>query len=200
MSEISILVPHFHNLIGDRVLAATLPHLIKKTTLPYELIVTAHRQREFIAWNDMAYRARTNWLVLMVSDVFVAPGWDLALWDARDRDTLATLTLIESGYLEPADFSLARDFGRTPETFDADGFEAYAATCPEPPQRPAWNFPWLIHKDTFLRMGSFRLDQLDSQMTEHYYFNDWQAVGRKVTRVQGYGYHLGAWTLTGEKR
>lgn len=200
MPDLSILIPHYHTALGDRALCATLPHLVQHTTLEYELIVTAHREREFIAWNDMAYRARAEWLVLMVTDVFVAPGWDVALWDARERDRLVTMTLIESGYMLPADFSLAQDFGRTPETFDAEGFAEYAATCPEPPDKPCWNFPWLIHKDTFLRMGSFRLDRLDSQMTELYYYNDWQAAGRQVARVPSYGYHLGAWTLTGEGR
>lgn len=200
MPDISILIPHYQSETGNRAFAATLPHLIRHTTLDYELMVTAHREREFIAWNEMAYRAKADWLVMMVTDVFVAPGWDTALWAARERDTLTTMTLVESGYMLTADFALAQDFGRTPETFDAAGFEAYAATQPAPPDKPCWNFPWLIHKDTFLRMGSFRLDRLESQMTELYYFNDWQAAGRTVQRVPSYGYHLGAWTLTGAAR
>lgn len=200
MPEISILIPHYHDANGDRALAATLPYLVRNTRLDYELMIVAHKEREFIAWNDMAYRAKADWLVFMVSDVFVAPGWDTALYEARERDTLATLTLIESGYMTEADFALTRDFGRTPETFNMTAFEAFAAEKPVPPNLPCWAFPWLVHKDTFLRMGSFRLDRLESQLTDQYYFNDWCAAGKKTVRVPGYGYHLGAWTKTGAQR
>lgn len=200
MPDVSILIPHYHDANGDRAFMRTLPYLIQHTTLDYELMVIAHRDREFIAWNDMAYRARADWLVFMVTDVFVATGWDCALWDVRDRDVIATLTVIESGVHPLADFSLAKDFGRTPETFNAEGFEEYAAGRPTPPDHPSWAFPWLMHKDAFLRMGSFRLDQLESQLTDMYFFADWQKINRRVIRVPGYCYHLGAWTLTGEGR
>lgn len=200
MPDISILIPHWHDDNGDRAFLATLPYLMRHTTLDYELIVTAHHEREFPAWNDMAYRANAEYIVFMVTDVFCAAGWDKALWDVRDYHTLAVMTIIESGVHALADFSLGLDCGRTPEQFNADKFEAYAATNPTPPDHPSWAFPWMINRDAFLRTGGFRVDLMPSQMTDHLYWVDWQKMGRRVVRAPSYGYHLGAWTLTGDQR
>jgi hypothetical protein len=81
LPDLSILIPHYHSANGNRALAATLPHLIKHTTLSYELIVTAHREREFIAWNSMAARAAGEWLVVMSHEVQTPVGRIVA-----DRD------------------------------------------------------------------------------------------------------------------
>lgn len=200
MPDLSILIPHYHSANGNRALAATLPHLIKHTTLSYELIVTAHHEREFIAWNSMATRAASEWLVFMVSDQFVAPGWDIALWTARGRDTLAMLTVVESGYCPTPDFALTRDFGMTPDTFDAAGFCDYAAQRPEAPDVESWAFPWLIHRSAFWEAGGFELDRLSGNLTDMFFWRRFQEYGGKALRVPGYSYHLAAWTLTGEAR
>lgn len=200
MPDVSILIPHYHSDTGARALKAILPVLVDNTTLNYELVIRAHREREFIAWNDMARHAAAEWLILAVSDQFVAPGWDVALWSEREAHTIVTMNVVESGYYPTPDFSLVQDFGRTPETFERAAFEAWVSDAPPAPDFEAWAFPWLIHRDAFLGFGSFPLHRLDSQMTEMYFWQDWKLAGNAVKRVNGYAYHLVAWTLTGEDR
>lgn len=198
MPDFSILMPHLHTDVDIRALRVALDTLARHTTHDYELIVQAHHgDNAYPVWNRMARAATTDWLIFTVTDHFFSPGWDVPLWDARDKNTLLVGGLVESGYRPVAEQCIERDFGRSPETFDEAGFNAFAATHPLLPDVDAWVWPWLIHKDAFWKMGGF---DTHPSLSDMYFFRKWIASGKQWKRIESYCYHLMCWTSTGAER
>ena len=75
--QISIIIPHLREPQNDKALQIALACILDNTDLDYELMVEAVATRRDIypVLNNMAQRARADWIVFSNSDVFFAPGW-----------------------------------------------------------------------------------------------------------------------------
>lgn len=198
MADFSILIPHLHTAVDIRALRVALDTIARHTAGDYELMVHAHHDdNPYPHWNAMAQAATSDWLIFSVTDHFVSPGWDVPLWEAREENTLILGGLVESGYQAVAEQCIEHDFGKSPETFDETGFNAFAASHPALPMIEGWVWPWLIHRGQFLDIGGFGIDPIVSDM---HFFQKWAASGRKWKRVESYSYHLMCWSRTGTER
>lgn len=199
MPDFSILLPHIHTALDIRTLRVALDTLMRHTVHDYELIVDAHQNNEnaFASWNRMAKSANAEWLVPTCTDHFYTPGWDKPLWDARDPDTLVIGTLVESGYRPVAAQCIEHNFGFSPEKYDENAMNSFAASFPEMPKIEGWAMPWLVNKEKFWELGGF-LGTTD--LADLFFFQKWCAAGKAWKRVPSYCYHLQNWNSTGDQR
>lgn len=198
---ISILIPHLREPKNDQALAIALDCIASNTDVDYELIVEACAEKGGVydLINHMAERAKSEWLVFSNSDVFFAPGWASAMWDARQRDTIVTGILVECGAIGVNDQNIHRDFGMTPETFRRREFEYFAAGCPLI-DGDGWYFPSLHNTEAFLDMGGFDTSQGDYPVPlDIFHWRRWREEGGKVRRVRSLAFHLQRWSDPSEQ-
>jgi hypothetical protein len=201
---ISIIIPHLRESQNDRALHIALACILDNTDLDYELIVEAVATRRDIypVLNNMAQRARADWIIFSNSDVFFAPGWASALYNGRDENAITTGIIAECGAISVAADNYELHYGVTPEGYDRAGFEAWVASDgariygDKAHQHRGWYFPCLLHKRTFNHSGGFGdgggvfpHDPADME-----YWNKWEASGKGFKRVNSWCYHLQAYT------
>jgi hypothetical protein len=191
---ISIIIPHLRERENDKALRVALDCIIDNTDLDYELMVesVAERRDIYPVINNMAARARAEWLVFANSDTFLAPGWASAFYAVRDTQKIIGGVIVECGAIPVNDRNYERNFGRTPETFDRAGFEAFVANGDVWRDGEIWYFPCLIHKGEFLSRGGFdtRRGKFPDDPIDLYFWEAWKRSGRTVERVKSYSYHL----------
>jgi hypothetical protein len=201
MPSITVVLPHYNTPSATRALNVCLRTLIEHTPMDYELILTAHKRREFFAYNSAAARAAGEWIVFSCTDMFFAPGWCDWLSGDLDPDTALLLSVVESGAQHPvAEQAIAGHFGHTPETFDRSGFEAFAASTPLAKEVFGWGFPLAVNRQRFLDVGGFPLEHVHDNTADIDFMTYWMRAGLKQRRVPHYVYHLCKWTLSGEGR
>ena len=201
MTSLSVLLPHYNTPAATRALTVCLRTLAEHTPIDYELMVTSHKRREFFAYNSMAARAAGEWLVFSCTDMFFAPDWWRWIDGALDANTAYLLSVVESAATEPvAEQAIEGDFGRTPETFNADGFAAFAAGKPLARNVFGWGFPLIVNRQRFLDVGGYPLEHVHDNAADLEFMTYWQRAGLKQQRIPYYVYHLCKWTLTGEGR
>src|SRR5678815_3577212 len=157
--QISILIPHLREPQNDKALRIALDCILDNTDIDYELMVEAVATRRDIypVLNSMAHRARAEYIVFSNSDVFLAPGWASAFYDARDENAIVTGVIVECGVIGVSHLNHHKNFGVMPEQFNRAGFEAWIATdeARELYQGQAehyprgWYFPCIINKRAF---------------------------------------------------
>jgi hypothetical protein len=201
MPSVSVVLPHYNTPSATRALNVCLRTLAENTPMDYELILTAHKRREFFAYNSAAARAAGEWIVFSCTDMFFAPGWCDWLSGDLDPDTALLLSVVESGAQHPvAEQAIAGHFGHTPETFDRSGFEAFAASTPLAKEVFGWGFPLAVNRQRFLDVGGFPLEHVHDNAADLEFMTYWMRAGLKQRRVPYYVYHLCKWTLSGEGR
>jgi len=201
MPELSILVPHYNTPAATRALNVALRRITEHTQRDYELMVTAHTEREFYAYNSMAARAEGDWLVLTCSDMFFAPGWDGWLDAELDPNCALLMTVVEPGMNAPvAEQAICGNFGTTPETFNRAGFEAFAASAPVAFETFGWGFPLIVERTRFLALGGFPPEYIHENVADLEFMRAWERAGYHQRRVPHYCYHLQQWTKTGALR
>jgi hypothetical protein len=141
----------------------------------------------------MFRQATTDCCVYWSSDMFAAPGWDVDMLAKWDEDTIVTNVLVEPGAIAMHPDNVHKDFGRRPETFRRDEFELWCKSAPVP-NNFGWYAPYMISRRSFLDMSGLA-DNLagDSQgfsPADVVFFEQWQAIGRRITRAHSYTYHL----------
>jgi len=201
---ISIIIPHLRETQNDKALQIALSCILDNTDLDYELMVEAVATRRDIypVLNNMAQRARADWIIFSNSDVFFAPGWASALYNGRDVDAITTGIIAECGAISVAADNYELHYGVTPEGYDRAGFEAWVAQegariyGDKAHQHRGWYFPCLLHKRTFNHSGGFGdgggvfpHDPADME-----YWNKWEASGKGFRRTNSWCYHLQAYT------
>lgn len=203
---ISILIPHLRNADNDKALKVAIDCIIDNTDIDYELIVesVATRRDIYPVLNNMAHRARAEWLVFSNSDVFLAPGWASGFYECRDNDKIVTGVIVECGAIPVNDLNYERNFGRTPETFDRAGFEAFVssdnarAVLMDKMSKGGrgWYFPCLLHKRTFNHFGGFdtSLGKFPDDPLDKYAWDKWAAQGKGFARADSWCYHLQNYT------
>lgn len=203
--EFSVLVPHYAVDFGRRTLRTCLDCLMDNTVNHYELMVYGNSEGGdlYQIYNDMARRASAEWLMLLMYDEYLQPGWDKPAMEQRSRDTLWAFGVVEAGYEPVHHLNIQADLGGSPETFQRQRFEQWASSYPAPPPGFLWIFPWLIHREAFLDLGGFDAYSRESgewNMTDMFFYRKWEAAGNKVGRLPSWCYHLQRWSLTGDKR
>jgi len=201
MTSLSVLLPHYNTPSATRALTVCLKVLAENTPIDYEVMLTAHKRREFFAYNSMAARAAGEWLVFSCTDMFFAPDWWRWIEGELCADTAMLLTVVEPAADGPvAEQSIEAEFGRTPETFDRGGFEAFAAGSPRAKDVWGWGFPLIVNRQRFLDVGGFPLERVDNNFADIEFLQAWEREGFQQRRIPHYVYHLCKWTLTGEGR
>lgn len=198
--QISIIIPHLRNADNDKALQIAIDCIIDNTDLDYELIVESVSERRDIypVLNNMAHRARAEWLVFSNSDVFFAPGWGSAMYAARDENAIVTGIIAECGAIAVAADNYELHYGATPDSYNRAGFEAWVAQegatiySHKAHQARGWYFPCLLNKRTFnhaggfdTSLGHFPIDSLDM-----FFWDAWAASGKTFRRVNSWCYHL----------
>lgn len=201
MPSLSVLLPHYNTPSATRALNVCLRTLTENTPIDYELMVTAHKRREFFAYNSMAARAAGEWLLFSCTDMFFAPNWWTWIDGELDPNTAMLLTVVEPAADGPvAEQALEGEYGRTPESFDRAGFEAFAASTPLAKDVFGWGFPLIINRQRFLDVGGFPLERVHFNFADIEFMQAWERHGFAQRRIPHYVYHLCKWTLTGEGR
>lgn len=114
--------------------------------------------RVYRAWNAGVEAARTQWVVMLNSDMFPADGWLDALVEAKHNDpmTVPTSLLVESGKVPSGMPEFVKDFGRTPEQFQRDAFLAHARTIDLPGIAPGRLYmPIIVDRQEFSDVGGY---------------------------------------------
>lgn len=210
---VTICIPHLHTDTGRRALYRCLQSVAETTEGNYDLMVAAHsviggNHNDIYVWaNDMAARARTDWLLLLCTDQYLEPGWDTRLLDIAEPGALYVLRQCESNYMGVHERHTAQCFGMTPETFDDTAFAKWAAeqthdVAENTYQGMAWSLPWFVDRRAFLDAGGLRTvypEHLQAS-NDMYFVGDWLAAQRPCYYAPAWCYHLMAWSLTGETR
>jgi len=200
--DISIIIPHLRNADNDKALKIAIDCIVDNTDLDYELMVEAVATRRDIypVLNNMAHRARAEWIVLSNSDVFMAKGWASAFYNARHEDTIVTGVIVECGVIGVSPINYHKNFGVTPDSFRRDAFEAWVTTDEATDifsgqhfHNPrGWYLPCLIHKRTFNHFGGFDTQggKWPDDPVDIYTWNKWAAAGKQFKRAPSWCYHL----------
>lgn len=192
MTAISLLIPHKRDPENDKALAIALAMYAANTTVDVELIVdTTTPADPYVLLNDMARRAKSEWLFFGNSDLFPAKGWDAELLALAEPQTIVNATLVEPGAIGVHIQNITRSFGMRPDTFDRAGFEAWAATSPELPAGDGYYFYALMHRQTFLDFGGWDTSLgAFPEPLDIAYFEKWAAAGRRFVRSKALFAHL----------
>lgn len=202
--EYTVCVPHYAVPHGRRTLRVCLDTLMDNADAHYELLVYGNSEGGdlYQIYNDLAQRASSEWLFLLMFDVYLPRHWDRAYLEARQPDLLLGCGVVEPGYEPVNPKCLRMDFGQAPETYRRASFEAWAMSAPAPTDW-LWIFPWFVHRENFLDLGGFDRYSRDDgswNMTDLRFTEKWQAAGGRVARANTWVYHMSRWSITGDKR
>jgi hypothetical protein len=204
---VSILLPHLRERPNDAALQIALSCIVDNTSLDYELIMEAVEERRDIygVLNGMAQRANSEWIIPHNSDVFVGPGWLEPLYEARDLNAIVSPVMVECGAIGVAPVNLPKDFGKTPDTFRRDEFEAWVRAGGEMPGVPGgvrrWYFPSLLPRRPFLDMGGFDIARgtFPNDTVDIWFWDKWEAAGKEFRAPRSFVYHLQAYSSAFEQ-
>lgn len=187
----SVILPHKRNPGNDRALAICLDCLFTNTASDFKLIVDAAvDQPLYERINRMVRQADTEYCVYLASDTFLAPGWDVPMLAAADFQTFVNGVLVEPGAIGIHHLNLHRDFGRTPESFQREAFEAWMQTDHAPLlSGEGWYCPYMFPREGWLRTGGLETDK-DFTDVDIRLFERWKRGNGRVERVRSFAYHL----------
>lgn len=202
--KLSVLIPHKHTAENDKALAIALSCLAQNTHSDFELIVdTTTPGDPYVLLNDMAQRARGEYLFLSNSDIFVSPGWDVDLLARADRDTIVNATLVEPGAIGVFVDNMTRNFGMTPDSFRRGEFEAWADGLDRSDYPGGVGFVYyaLISREHFLARGGFDVSRgAFPEPLDSYFWQAWKKDGLRLERAYSLIYHLQCWSSEFEQQ
>lgn len=197
---VSILLPHLREPANDAALRVALDCIVAYTDVDYELIVEAVSERRDIyrVINDMAARAKADILCPTNSDVFVGVNWIKPLLELYTPETIVSPIMVEPGAIGVHVLNYHRDFGRTPDTFRREEFNAFIRAGGEwrEPDGRSWYYPSLIPKQGLFDLGGFNtaIGAFPAQVDVDFW-DRWEASGRKFRRARSWVYHLQQWSF-----
>lgn len=108
----------------DEVRNSELVHIIYDNEDPGEFYIN----RVYRAWNEGVLAAPTSHVVMLNSDMYASDYWldQLVSTKRKDRMTVPTSLLVESGRIPSGMPEYVKNFGLNPTEFDATGFKNHA--------------------------------------------------------------------------
>ncbi len=190
----TIILPHKRNTGNNAALAICLDCLQANTVNDFVLIMDAATDEPlYPRVNRMVEQATTECCVYWASDMFAAPGWDVPMLAAYDDNTFVNNTVVEPGVIAMYGGNHKADYGRRPETFNREAFEAWAKEG-HTAGGEGWFAPYLFPRTGFLDMGGLDI-AIDADRefggADMTLFDTWKAAGNRVVRAPGsFVYHL----------
>lgn len=210
MADMTIILPHKRNPLNNDALQVCVDMLVRNTVNDFELLISAAVNRPLFPAIDRLFRqAQTDCLVFWNSDMFAAPGWDVAMLALFDYGAIVTNILVEPGAISMDGNNHHHDFGRRVETFRRAEFEAWSQS-PEAPgtgNNEGWYAPYMISQKRYLDIGGFDFDPADVRAEDGFnnrpldidLFLKHKAQGGVVRRAKCYTYHLQRWSDPAEQ-
>jgi hypothetical protein len=158
--------------------------------------------RVYRAWNAGARAAKTDLIVFINSDQWLAPGALENLLKRYDENTIPCSRLVESGKMPSGQWGISKDFGRTPSTFQTEAFERYADEIAVDEVRDGGLYmPCCLNRREFLDLGGFPEGNIYSGGIGHtstrfirsgddHFFNHVATNRRHVTVFDSLAYHV----------
>lgn len=194
MTPFTILLPHRRNPGNNRALKVALECIQDNTITPNFLLNLdcAVDEPLYERINRMVQQASTDCVIYWSSDMFPAPGWDKAMLDVWNKDTIVTNVVVEPGVIGVHPDNLEADFGRLPETFARQAFEDWCINAPVPLRY--WFAPYMVSRSAFLDIGGLQTNLAGDgdgfSPADVVFFEQWLASGRNIVRARSFLYHL----------
>jgi glycosyltransferase involved in cell wall biosynthesis len=122
---------------------------------------TPHNVGVCLSVNSLAAKASRDWILYLNDDMVCAPGWDTALLAAA-KATTSPLAMFFATLIEPTDTGnplvVVRDFGRTPQAFDAARLTAQFATDPRADVLGHGSQPTLVRRAAWIMAGGYSIE------------------------------------------
>lgn len=201
---LSILLPALREPECNKALSVCLGCIVDNTSVDYELLLVSRAgpQGVYGAYMDMARRAQGEHILILNTDMFLAPGWAEPMLAAARSDTIVAGVLVECGAVGVSHENILLDFGQLPETFRREEFEKWASS-PERslPAGYGHHAPVIFDRKEFLAFGGYnlKLGEYPHACLDQELWVRWKVSGRKRVRVKSYCYHLQAWSRPGER-
>jgi hypothetical protein len=129
-----------------------IPHIEFNNADPKEHYIS----RVYRAYNFATRVAKSEYCLLVNSDMAYTPGFLTKMLLQRDKDSFVVAKLVESGTLKPGPLAVKRNFGKTLPRFRRKAFYKYALRKEEPGVAEGGLFmPLLVSRDVFLNLGGF---------------------------------------------
>lgn len=193
----TVVLPHKRNPGNDAALSICIDCLMKNTDNDFLLLIdTLIASSLYAIVNRMIEQVTTELFVYLASDTFLAPHWDTPMLEVWTPETIVTDILVEPGAIGLHHWNLHKDFGRRPEVFQREEFEAWSQSSEAPMlEGEGWFCPYIMSRAKFLEFGG--LNQSYTPPDRHGFtgadealFERWKAAGNKVVRAKSYAYHL----------
>ena len=129
-----------------------IPHIEFNNADPKEHYIS----RVYRAYNFATRAAKSEYCLLVNSDMAYTPGFLTKILFERDKDTFVVARLIESGTLKPGPLAVKKNFGKSLQRFRRKAFYKYALCKEEPGVAEGGLFmPLLVSREVFLKLGGF---------------------------------------------
>lgn len=129
-----------------------IPHIEFNNADPKEHYIS----RVYRAYNFATRAAKSEYCLLVNSDMAYTPGFLTKILLQRDKDSFVVAKLIESGTLKPGPLAVKKNFGKTLQRFRRKAFYKYALRKEEPGVAEGGLFmPLLVSREVFLKLGGF---------------------------------------------
>lgn len=189
----TLIIPHKRNPGNDLAFQLCIACLLANTVNEFRLAVDTNTEDSiYTRVNRMIKQADTDCCVYLASDTFVARQWDVPMLELWNRDTIVTGVIVEPGAIGLHSDNVYADFGRKPETFRRDAFEAWAAMQTTLPNKGrGWPGHYMFSRQAYMDTGLLETD-LDGEFTpaDMRKWDSWQSYGREFARALSFSYHL----------
>jgi len=134
---------------------------LKYNNIPYIEFNNADPKEHYIsrvyrAYNFATRAAKSEYCLLVNSDMAYTPGFLTKMLLQRDKDSFVVAKLVESGTLKPGPLAIKKNFGKSLQRFRRKAFYKYALRKEEPGVAEGGLFmPLLISREVFLNLGGF---------------------------------------------
>jgi hypothetical protein len=150
-NKFSIVIPY---LSSSKTIEKCKYFLEKYTTNEYELVEIVDSSDVYDAYNKGVQNASNDRVILMNDDMYVSPGWDEMFIKYHEPNLILTGFVVEPGYVQVANENICKDFGLDPDSFDENGFVAFAKEFSKDIEivhgGRGWFMPVMFNKNTFV--------------------------------------------------
>lgn len=160
------------------------------------IIIPPDFSNVYVNWNYASYMSKADALVFINDDMYMAPGWDEVILEYIEDNVILTGYLIEPGVLPVSELCTEADFGRTPDTFDRNAFEAAVEEskhnlCEVVENEHGWYIPCALTPKTLHDLGDWGIIG-NRYHNDKDFFDKAKQAGIKFRKIKLFAYHLQA--------